>query len=146
MKLLEVLKSIGVDWRDRRLIERLYIRQRARARVKDNLTNASLKVWKKRKCYIVGCCPMLFLLMMLLHLLLSWLKILSSSCSCIFYFFLFSSSFSFVVLVPLDLLLLLPPTVLVCIVHPFVSLSLLFLLPVFSCCCCCYCSHFLSSA
>ena len=29
-KLQEVLKSIGVDWRDRRLIERLYMGQRAR--------------------------------------------------------------------------------------------------------------------
>ena len=30
VKLLEVLKSIGVDWHDRRLIERLYMGQRAR--------------------------------------------------------------------------------------------------------------------
>ena len=30
VKLLEVLKYIGVDWRDRRLIERLYMGQRAR--------------------------------------------------------------------------------------------------------------------
>ena len=40
VKLLEVLKSIGVDWRDRRLIERLYMGQRAR--VKDGLTNAAV--------------------------------------------------------------------------------------------------------
>ena len=30
VRLLEVLKSIGVDWHDRRLIERLYMGQRAR--------------------------------------------------------------------------------------------------------------------
>ena len=42
VKLLEVLKSIGVDWRDRRLTERLYMGQRARVRVKDGLTNAAV--------------------------------------------------------------------------------------------------------
>ena len=34
MKLLEVLKSIGADWRGRRLIERLYMGQSGRVRLK----------------------------------------------------------------------------------------------------------------
>ena len=42
VKLLEVLKSIGVNWRDRRLIDRLYMGQRARIWVKDGLTNAAV--------------------------------------------------------------------------------------------------------
>ena len=37
VKLLEVLKSIGVDWQDRRLIERLYTGLKARVRLKDGL-------------------------------------------------------------------------------------------------------------
>ena len=41
-KLLELLKSIGVDWRDRRLIERLYMKQRARVRVKGSLLNEAV--------------------------------------------------------------------------------------------------------
>ena len=44
MKLLEILKSINVDWRDQKLIDRLYMYmgQRARVRVKDSLTNAAV--------------------------------------------------------------------------------------------------------
>ena len=34
MKLLERLKSIGVDWRDQRLIERLYMKQRTKGKSK----------------------------------------------------------------------------------------------------------------
>ena len=42
VKLLEVLKSIGVDWRDRRLIERLYIGQSARIKLKDGLSEPAV--------------------------------------------------------------------------------------------------------
>ena len=42
MKLLEVLKSTGIDRRDRRLIERLYIGQKVRVRVKDSTTNTAV--------------------------------------------------------------------------------------------------------
>ena len=42
MKLLEVLKSIGVDWQDRRLIERLYTGQKARVRLKDGLSEPAV--------------------------------------------------------------------------------------------------------
>ena len=38
-KLLEGLKSIGVDWCDRQLTERLYMGQSARVKVTDGLTN-----------------------------------------------------------------------------------------------------------
>ena len=42
VKLLEVLKSIGVDWQDRRLIERLYTGQKARVRLKDGLSEPAV--------------------------------------------------------------------------------------------------------
>ena len=42
MKLLEVLKSIRADWRDRRLIERLYMGQSARVRLKDGLSDPAV--------------------------------------------------------------------------------------------------------
>ena len=42
VKLLEVLKSTGIDRRDRRLIERLYIGQKVRVRVKDSTTNTAV--------------------------------------------------------------------------------------------------------
>ena len=42
MKLLEVLKSIGVDWQDRRLIERLYTGQSVRVRLKDGLSEPAV--------------------------------------------------------------------------------------------------------
>ena len=42
VKLLEVLKSIGVDWQDRRLIERLYKGQKARVRLKDGLSEPAV--------------------------------------------------------------------------------------------------------
>ena len=42
MKPLEVLKSIGADWRERRLIERLYMRQSARVRLKDGLSDPAV--------------------------------------------------------------------------------------------------------
>ena len=42
VKLLEVLKSIGVDWRDRRLIERFYMGQSARVRFKDGLSDPAV--------------------------------------------------------------------------------------------------------
>ena len=42
VKLLEVLKSIGVDWQDRWLIERLYTGQKARVRLKDGLSEPAV--------------------------------------------------------------------------------------------------------
>ena len=36
------MKSMGVDWRDQQLMERLYIKQRARVRVKGSLTNVAV--------------------------------------------------------------------------------------------------------
>ena len=39
---MELLKSMGVDWRDQRLIEILYMKQRARRRVKRILTNVAV--------------------------------------------------------------------------------------------------------
>ena len=42
VKLLEVMKSIGVDWRDQWLIERLYTGQSARVRLKDGLSEPAV--------------------------------------------------------------------------------------------------------
>ena len=42
VKLLEVLKSIGIDWRDRRLTQRLDMGQSARVRLKDNLSDPAV--------------------------------------------------------------------------------------------------------
>ena len=42
VKLLEVLKSIGVDWRDQWLIGRLYMGQSARVRLKDGLSEPAV--------------------------------------------------------------------------------------------------------
>ena len=41
-KKMEILKNIGVDWRDRRLIKELYIHQTARVKI-DNTGN-----WKRK--------------------------------------------------------------------------------------------------
>ena len=35
IKMMEILKMIGVDWRDRRLIDNLYMRQTAVVKVQD---------------------------------------------------------------------------------------------------------------
>jgi hypothetical protein len=58
VKMMDVLKKAGIDWRDRRLIRNLYIRQTATVRVGDEYTEG---------CYIgcgvrQGCClsPLLF--------------------------------------------------------------------------------------
>ena len=58
VNLLDALKSIGVDWRDRRFIERLYMAQRARFRVRDGLTNPAVIGRGTRQGYLLS--PVLF--------------------------------------------------------------------------------------
>ena len=38
MKIMKILKGIGVDWRDRRLVRRLYMNQEAVVRVNGDLS------------------------------------------------------------------------------------------------------------
>ena len=58
VKLLKLLKRIGIDWRDRRLIATLYMGQTATVRLKDGLTNPAIIGRGTRQ----GCClsPLLF--------------------------------------------------------------------------------------
>ena len=58
MKMMEVLKKIGVDWKDRRMISNLYMEQTAEVRVADECSEASVIGRRVRQ----GCClsPLLF--------------------------------------------------------------------------------------
>lgn len=57
-KLMNILKKNGVDWRDRRLIKNLYLQQRIRVQIGDEMTEESIMGRGVRQ----GCClsPILF--------------------------------------------------------------------------------------
>ena len=58
IKILEILKSIGIDWRDRKLVMNLYLQQRAVVKVMQEFTEESEIGRGVRQ----GCClsPLLF--------------------------------------------------------------------------------------
>ena len=57
-KMMEVLKKLGVDWRDRRMISTLYLEMSATVRVRSDCSEVSLMGRGVRQ----GCClsPLLF--------------------------------------------------------------------------------------
>ena len=58
MKMMEVLKKLGIDWRDRRMIKRLYMEQSATVRIAGECSDSNVIGREVRQ----GCClsPLLF--------------------------------------------------------------------------------------